>query len=54
MMHILWPQLATFRDALDREVKVPVVRRYSGGQEIGAACGTLSASRRGGTPLTPG
>jgi hypothetical protein len=25
-----------------------VVRRYSGGKEIGAACGTLAASRTGG------
>ena len=27
---------------------IPVVRRYSGGKEIGAACGTLSASQQGG------
>lgn len=47
-------ELARFRDAADRELRVPVVRRYSGGREIGAACGTLSASRRGGTALGPG
>ena len=41
-------ELNRFRDALSRELGVPVVRRYSGGREIGAACGTLSASRRGG------
>lgn len=40
-------ELATFRDALDA-LGAPVVRRYSGGQEIGAGCGTLSASQRGG------
>jgi 23S rRNA (adenine2503-C2)-methyltransferase len=38
---------AAFRDALD-ELAVPVVRRYSGGSDIGAACGTLAATRRGG------
>jgi 23S rRNA (adenine2503-C2)-methyltransferase len=42
------PELDEFRDALNRELGMPVVRRYSGGAEIGAACGTLSASRRGG------
>lgn len=46
-------ELDAFRDALDRELGVPVVRRYSGGREIGAACGTLSATRSGGTPLAP-
>jgi 23S rRNA (adenine2503-C2)-methyltransferase len=40
-------ELAAFRDALTR-AGIPVVRRYSGGAEIGAACGTLSASRTGG------
>ena len=44
-------ELDAFRDALDRELGVPVVRRYSGGREIGAACGTLSGSRRGGTEV---
>ncbi len=40
-------ELAGFRDAL-AALGVPVVRRYSGGAEIGAACGTLAATRRGG------
>ena len=31
-----------FRDALTRYVKQPVVRRYSGGADIQAACGTLA------------
>jgi 23S rRNA (adenine2503-C2)-methyltransferase len=44
-------ELDAFRDALDRELGVPVVRRYSGGKDIGAACGTLSASRTGGTAV---
>jgi 23S rRNA (adenine2503-C2)-methyltransferase len=44
-------ELDAFRDALDRELGVPVVRRYSGGRDIGAACGTLSASRTGGTAM---
>lgn len=47
-------ELDAFRDALDRELGVPVVRRYSGGKDIGAACGTLSASRAGGTAVDPG
>ena len=37
-------ELAAFRDALDA-LGVPVVRRYSGGSDIGAACGTLAATR---------
>ena len=40
-------ELGAFRDALDA-LGVPVVRRYSGGSDIGAACGTLAATRRGG------
>jgi len=40
--------LSTFRSALSEAMGVPVVRRYSGGKEIGAACGTLAASRTGG------
>jgi 23S rRNA (adenine2503-C2)-methyltransferase len=34
-----WQQ---FRDALTRHVGQPVVRRYSGGADIAAACGTLA------------
>jgi len=40
-------ELGAFRDALTA-LGVPVVRRYSGGADIGAACGTLAATRRGG------
>ncbi len=40
-------EIGAFRDVLSA-ARVPVVRRYSGGREIGAACGTLSASQRGG------
>jgi 23S rRNA (adenine2503-C2)-methyltransferase len=40
-------ELAAFRDAL-AALGVPVVRRYSGGADIGAACGTLAATRTGG------
>ncbi len=43
-------ELARFRDAL-RVLRSPVARRYSGGKEIGAACGTLVASRAGGEVL---
>lgn len=44
-------ELSAFRDVLSLELGMPVVRRYSGGSEIGAACGTLEASRRGGEPV---
>jgi 23S rRNA (adenine2503-C2)-methyltransferase len=36
-----------FRDELLAH-KIPVSRRYAGGREIGAACGTLAATRSGG------
>ncbi|MFO0599684.1 MAG: radical SAM protein [Myxococcaceae bacterium] len=47
-------ELAAFRDHL-QIVKAPIARRYSGGKDIGAACGTLEASQRGGIllPLSP-
>ncbi len=35
-------ELSCFRDALTRYVGQPVVRRYSGGADIQAACGTLA------------
>jgi 23S rRNA (adenine2503-C2)-methyltransferase len=34
-------ELNAFRDALRRYVRQPVTRRYSGGADIGAACGSL-------------
>jgi 23S rRNA (adenine2503-C2)-methyltransferase len=33
-----------FRDVLARELRQPVVRRYSGGADIKAACGTLAGA----------
>jgi 23S rRNA (adenine2503-C2)-methyltransferase len=36
-------EMASFRDALTKHVGQPVVRRYSGGADIRAACGTLAA-----------
>ena len=35
-------ELSDFRDALREHVRQPVVRRYSGGADIQAACGTLA------------
>jgi 23S rRNA (adenine2503-C2)-methyltransferase len=43
-------ELSAFRDYL-QILKSPVARRYSGGKEIGAACGTLAATQYGGTVL---
>lgn len=43
-------ELKAFRDHL-QVVKAPIARRYSGGKDIGAACGTLEASQRGGVLL---
>ena len=37
-------ELKAFRDALTRHVGQPVVRRYSGGKDIQAACGTLAGA----------
>ena len=37
-------ELQQFRDALTRHVGQPVVRRYSGGKDIQAACGTLAGA----------
>ena len=36
-----------FRDALTEHVRQPVARRYSGGQDIRAACGTLAGAAEG-------
>ena len=35
-------ELSTFRDALRKELGMPVVRRYSGGQDIDGGCGMLA------------
>lgn len=35
-------ELNDFRDALTRSLRQPIVRRYSGGADIDAACGTLA------------
>ena len=43
-------ELGAFRDALGA-LGIPAVRRYSGGADIGAACGTLAATRRGGQDI---
>ncbi len=40
-------ELRAFRDVLASH-GIPTVRRYSGGKEIGAACGTLAATQQGG------
>ncbi len=45
-------ELKSFRDEL-QILKAPIARRYSGGKEIGAACGTLEASSYGGELLSP-
>jgi 23S rRNA (adenine2503-C2)-methyltransferase len=37
-------ELKAFRDALSRHLGQPVVRRYSGGKDILAACGTLAGA----------
>lgn len=47
-------ELSAFRDHL-QVLKSPIARRYSGGKDIQAACGTLAATRTGGEilPLGP-
>jgi 23S rRNA (adenine2503-C2)-methyltransferase len=45
-------ELSAFRDHL-QVVGAPIARRYSGGKDIDAACGTLAASQRGGRVLEP-
>ena len=37
-------ELAAFRDALARELAQPVARRYSGGRDVDAACGSTRTS----------
>lgn len=38
-------ELDAFRDALRKHLKMPVARRYSGGQDINAGCGMLTGLR---------
>jgi len=45
-------QLSAFRDAL-APFGFPVVRRYSGGQDIAAGCGRLAGSTQGGALVPP-
>jgi 23S rRNA (adenine2503-C2)-methyltransferase len=40
-------ELNAFRDALTAELGMPVVRRYSGGQDIAGGCGMLAGTRLG-------
>jgi len=40
-------EVREFRDELS-QFSIPLVRRYAGGLDIGAACGTLAATRQGG------
>jgi 23S rRNA (adenine2503-C2)-methyltransferase len=39
-------ELNAFRDALSAELKMPVVRRYSGGQDVHGGCGMLAGLAR--------
>jgi 23S rRNA (adenine2503-C2)-methyltransferase len=45
-------ELKAFRDHL-QILRAPIARRYSGGKDIGAACGTLEASQYGGVVQPP-
>ena len=47
-------ELRAFRDALSRHVGQPIVRRYSGGKDIQAACGTLAGEILAQQPSTGG
>ena len=38
-------ELKAFRDALRKHLKMPVARRYSGGQDIRAGCGMLAGAK---------
>jgi 23S rRNA (adenine2503-C2)-methyltransferase len=40
-------EVKAFRDELFAS-SIPLSRRYAGGQDIGAACGTLAATQQGG------
>jgi 23S rRNA (adenine2503-C2)-methyltransferase len=43
-------EVAELRDELSHH-GIPLVRRYAGGRDIGAACGTLAATRTGGVVI---
>jgi 23S rRNA (adenine2503-C2)-methyltransferase len=43
-------EVGQFRQELF-QFHIPLVRRYAGGSDIGAACGTLAATREGGSLL---
>jgi len=47
-------ELDAFRDGLTEALGVPVVRRYSGGAGVGAACGMLASLRQGPRPEAGG
>jgi 23S rRNA (adenine2503-C2)-methyltransferase len=40
-------ELQAFRDALTVELGMPIVRRYSGGQDVHGGCGMLAGKPRG-------
>jgi 23S rRNA (adenine2503-C2)-methyltransferase len=46
-------EVAEFRDELAQH-EIPMVRRYAGGRDICAACGTLAATRQGGVVIGAG
>jgi 23S rRNA (adenine2503-C2)-methyltransferase len=46
-------ELREFRDELSK-FSIPVARRYAGGRDICAACGTLAATRQGGVIMGDG
>ena len=43
-------ELQAFRDALSAEVRMPVIRRYSGGRDIDGACGMLAGKMLANVP----
>jgi 23S rRNA (adenine2503-C2)-methyltransferase len=45
-------EMSLFRDALSEHLRQPVVRRYSGGADIQAACGTLAGGAENVSPET--
>jgi 23S rRNA (adenine2503-C2)-methyltransferase len=47
-------ELNAFRDALRKHIRAPVLRRYSGGADIHAACGMLAGGSTGEGRLAAG